>query len=107
MKRGKVYLLKGGHVLRCHGPWGSTEADGFRSTRERPNLAFSAPSRALDDIATGYSAAPDEVIKELDASDLEWLPMRLLELEARGLDDEAEEIRLVIRELRGTAPATK
>jgi len=107
MKRGKVYLLKGGRVLRCHGPWGSTEAEGFASKHLKPNLAFQAPSAELTDVAVDYSAAFDEVIKEIDASDLEWLPMRLLGLETRGLDAEAAEIRLVIRELRGMPPATK
>jgi hypothetical protein len=89
MQRGKIYLLRGGHVLRCHGLWGG----------QGPYFAFQPPSHGVTEDAAGYSAAAADVIRKISAKDLPWLFTRVTELEARNLKTEATEIRAVIKEI--------
>lgn len=105
LTRGKLYLLKGGHVMRYHGAWGSTERDGFRATKPGHCGAYQAPSAELSDVAVGYSAGADEVIRELGPADLVWLDERFAQLMARNMEAEATEIRIAANEIVGIPDA--
>lgn len=94
---GKVYWLKGGHVLRYHGLWGS------ENVAELPPHhcgSFRAPSHPVSAPAVGYSASPDQVLHEVTMADMEALCRMRDDSRARNLDSFADEIEIVIKELQ-------
>lgn len=90
MKTGKVYLLKGGLLLRCRGLYGGTG----------PCFAFGGIREDQDGPAVGYSADAPYVLREVTLADLEWLKERRLNLVHRDMFTYAEDIDFLIEELR-------
>jgi hypothetical protein len=91
---GKIYWLRGGHVLRYHGQWGS------ENVAELPKGycgSFRAPSHPVSAPAVGYSASPEQVLHEVTLDDMEALCRMRDDSKARNLD--ASEIEFVIKEL--------
>lgn len=90
---GKIYLLKGGYILRYRGPYSG----------KGPMLAFGSVLDPNED-PVGYSAAPSEVVKRITRRDLDWLKKRQKETHARGLSD--AEVACVIAEIKIPYPRT-
>lgn len=88
MKIGSVYRLRGGLVLRYHGPWGG----------KGPCLAFQSVSEEVSDPPVGYSAAVEAVLGEVTAADLPWIRERSKQAAARGLVGEVENMNTLIKE---------
>jgi hypothetical protein len=93
MQVGKIYMLKGGHILRYHGLYSG----------RGPCLAFQAPGVALPvtpEEAVGYSADISEVLYKMMGKEMiAPLKRNVEELKARALVESAREIELVIEEL--------
>ena len=87
--RGRCYMLRGGHILRCHGLYAGTG----------PMVAFQEPSAELTEDAAGLSFDPHDVLHEVTAEDRATLATRIAELEGRNLWEAAAEIRLVLAEV--------
>lgn len=93
-ERGKFYLLKGGLVLRCHGPYRCAQ-------HKDPALqinTYAQPSRELGDGPTAaYSSYNEDVIRELTTADAEWLRGRRESLLSKTppMKTEADEIMFV------------
>jgi hypothetical protein len=87
--RGKVYMLRGGNILRCHGPYAN----------EGPNLAFARITDALTTVPSGYSASLDDVLYELTRAHVEMLESRRAQALARGLAEDVDAMTALIAEL--------
>ena len=92
---GKVYLLKGGHVLRYQGFYCNSNGTPGKG----PNLAFRCVQEGVTEPATGYSAAPGDVLREITAADRDWLKSRRENAQARNLSEDVADMDLVLREL--------
>lgn len=86
---GKVYLLRGGNLLRYQGPWGG----------KGPCLAFRCPQEGVSDPPVGYSASEGEVLREVTQADRGWLETRRDQARARNLHEAADDAEFVLREL--------
>jgi len=92
LKVGKIYMLRGGHILRYHGPWGG----------RGPCLAFQTPKEELAgnlDHIVGYSASESEVLYQFEKKNIPSLLGRIEDLKARAMFFAAEEIENVVKEL--------
>ena len=86
---GKVYLLRGGYILRYQGPWGG----------KGPCLAFRCPQEGVSDPPVGYSASVEEVIREVTQADRDWLLTRRDQARARNLHESVADTEFVLQEL--------
>jgi hypothetical protein len=86
---GRIYLLRGGNVLRYTGKFTPTSrCHSFRSPSDE------------DWTPSGYSALIEEVTRELKLpEDREFLTNRRMNCEVRNLMDEAARMTLVLDEL--------
>jgi hypothetical protein len=101
---GTLCQLRGGHLMRYQGPWGTEGEDRMKVVRSR-GLAFRAPSEGLQEPAAGYSAGHWELLRVLTAADLPWLRERAEQARSRNLEVEVRETEYVIAELSGTQGA--
>lgn len=89
---GRIYLLKGGDVLRYQGPWGK---DSCAPLGKHDCLAFADPSQGVSSPASGTSIARSYVLQEVTARDIPWLLRREQQQKARGLHAWAETRRII------------
>lgn len=93
---GAIYLLKGGHVLRCisHGKkhWNDDVTQ---------YATFSCVQGEVPDAPGKYTTFYEEIIRELTKEDIPMLENRVMESLARDLKHEADDCEFVIKELRG------
>lgn len=93
LTKGKIYLLRGGHVMRYFGLYGDVG----------PCLAFRDP-RDLDwDLPTGASFAPGDVLREVTREDRLWLQSRQEQATARKLTECADATAFVLAEVLGAS----
>lgn len=85
---GKVYMLRGGHVLRYLGLYGG----------EGPALAFGPVQEPAGD-PVGASVAADDVLYEMDKSKMEVIRRRLRDALNRGLERDVEDMLTLVKEL--------
>lgn len=83
-------MVRGGHIMRYHGLWGTNNEPG---PKEGHCLSMRHPREPIDPPACGYSAAHEDV-RELTAADTAWLPERIAQAKARGVDYTDAEIAL-------------
>lgn len=96
MDVGKVYMLRGGLILRYQGPWGNPKAH-----RPNPNpcLAFRRVSESVSDPASAYSAVAEDVLYEITPDRLPMIQFRREQLLLRDLLTEVEDMDVLIAEL--------
>lgn len=99
---GKVYLLKGGRLMRYQGPYSSSgHKPGIYSIKRDPANPCLAFRGVRDDhdpsCPTGYSANASEVIREM--TDRSWLKARRNQARARNLEEDALDAEQVLSEL--------
>jgi hypothetical protein len=100
LRIGKLYMVRGGHIMRLQGVWGSDNKlpPAEQCYIGRYNLALSHPSRPVDPPAVGYSASHDD-LRLLTAQDLAWLPRRAEMAKAKHV--EYRDAEIAIEELTG------
>ena len=89
---GKVYLLRGGHILRYQGLYAG----------KGPCLAFRGVLDGVSEPPVGYSASIDEVLQEVTLNDAHWLKERREASLSRGLDEAGEDLKFILKELGAT-----
>lgn len=90
MTVGRIYQLKGGSLFRFYGLYNNIG----------PCLAFGDPSRPIPDLPNGYSARPEDVLREITKEDT-WLKDVVEQYRCRGLYHAADEICFILKELGG------
>jgi len=101
LKVGKVYLLRGGYLMRYQGPYASSKQKlGVYSIKRDPSdpcLAFRTPRAEHDpSCPTGYSASLSDVLREM--TDRTWLESRRDQARARNLEEETLDAEQVLSE---------
>lgn len=101
LRIGKLYLVRGGHILRLQGSWGTENKlpPLEQHYSGRYNLAMTVPSSPVSAPASGASVNHDD-LRLLTAQDLAWLPQRAANARARGLEDAALDAEIAIKELK-------
>lgn len=104
LKAGKVYLLKGGLIMRCFGPYSSV---GHQEERQRdPNAvtcyAFKSVQEPQDGDPVGYSANAEYVLREIAVEDIRMLKDRREQCLARKLMHDVEDLDFLLKELAAT-----
>lgn len=64
-----------------------------------PYLAFRGVQAVVSDPPAGYSASPDDVLREVTDVDCYWLSYRRDEARARNLDEEVADMDFLLQEL--------
>lgn len=98
LRVGALYRVRGGHIMRYQGLWGTDNVPGPGLVRGQFGLtqhclALSHPSVPVHAPAVGYSAAHADV-RMLTAQDLEWLPKMVESAKAKGVEYRAAEIAI-------------
>jgi len=101
LKAGKVYILKGGLILRCFGPY---SREGHQDRQETPMspptcYSFRSVQDPQDGMAIGYSAWAESVIREITVADISMLKDRREQCLSRKLKHEVEDMDFLLKEL--------
>lgn len=88
MKIGVICLVRGGEILRNHGPWGG----------KGPCLSV-RDVRAPWPEPVGGSVSESDILRVLGPEDRPWMEERVKNARARKLDDHADNVEAAIREL--------
>lgn len=98
---GKLYLLRGGHLMRYQGLYAKN------GKPKGPGLAFRGVRHHHDPaVPTGYSATKSEILRKVTIDDLSWLEVRRDEARARDLEDHALDAQFALDELTRDAELT-
>lgn len=94
---GKVYMIRGGLILRYAGPWWDEEERRKMGREPGPGLRF---ERVSEPGTSWYSAAIEDVLYEITPDKLPMIQFRREQLLARDLFTEVADMDVLIAELQ-------
>lgn len=99
--RGRIYMVRGGHILRCHGPWLPPERPRNKAPRTPRIYCFTAPMLLPEEGPLGGASIDvADVLYEVTREHLDMLLTRRAQLLARNLSEDATQVEYVIAELK-------
>jgi hypothetical protein len=101
---GRVYMLRGGHIMRYRGPYEKSAATRRREEQSGIELppgtyAFGPVSEKAFDQAVGHSVYAGDVLYEITADKLDVIRTRRADCAARGLTEDVSEMDFLLSEL--------